>query len=320
MLLLDRATVLDLLDPVELIDAVAVAMADLSAGRATAPPRIAAPAGSAGLLATMPAHCPGLGVLAAKLLTVYPDNAAAGHPVHQALIAVFDPATGAPTAIMDGDAITALRTAAGSALSARLLARPDAEVLAVIGTGPVSHAHARLVATARPFREIRVAGRDPAKVDALARDLAGHGIEARPCAVDAALDGADVVCTATSTVEPIVRADRLTEGAHVASVGYVPHGREVDPPLYGDALVVVEHRATALQPFPVGSNDLVEAVGHGVLDPDSILELGQLVDDRHAHRLTLYKSVGVAVQDAAAAAVVLARARRAGAGRTVEFG
>jgi alanine dehydrogenase len=311
---LDRATVLDLLDPAALIEAVAVAMADVSAGRASMPPRIAATA-PGGKLATMPAYCPSLGVLAAKLLTVFPGNV--DHPVHQALIATFDPETGAPTALMDGDAITALRTAAGSALSTRLLAPADAEVLAVIGTGPVSHAHARLVSTVRPFREIRLAGRDPVTVGALARDLAGLGVDVRPCTIDAAVDGAAVICTATSTTAPLVRADRVAERVHVASVGYVPDGREVELSLYGDALVVVEHRATALLPYPVGSNDVIEAVQQGVLDPDTIVELGELADGGD-HGRTLYKSVGVGIQDAAAAAVVLAAAaERTDVGRTI---
>jgi ornithine cyclodeaminase/alanine dehydrogenase-like protein (mu-crystallin family) len=313
MRFLDRASVLELLDPHALIDAVAVAMADLSTGRASMPPRIAAVV-PAGVLATMPAYCPSLGVLATKLLTVYPGNV--DHPVHQALIATFDAATGAPTALMDGDAITALRTAAGSALSTRLFASPDAGVLAVIGTGPVSHAHARLVPTVRPFREIRLAGRDPAKVDALARDLATYGVDVRPCTIDDALDGADVVCTATSTVSPVIR--HILDGVHVASVGYVPHGREVELSLYGDALVVVEHRATALLPYPVGSNDVIEAVERGILDPAGIVELGEQIERPRGGR-TLYKSVGVAIQDAAAAAVVLAAAELTGAGRTIDL-
>lgn len=315
MQIIDRATVLDLLDPVALIDAVALAMADLSAGRASSPPRIAAHAGEAGLLATMPAYCPSLGVLAAKLLTVYPGNVAAGHPVHQALIAVFDPGTGAPTALMDGEAITALRTAAGSALSVRLLARSAAAALAVLGTGPQADAHVRLTAAVRPFREIRLAGRDPAKTAALARDLAADGFDVRPCGFDEPIDGADVVCAATSTVEPLVRAGRIGEGVHVTSVGYMPHGREIDPRLYAEALLVVEHRATALLPFPVGSNDLVDLVADGTVDAADVVELGELVEGTRRGRtddreLTLYKSVGVAVQDAAGAACVLAEARR----------
>jgi ornithine cyclodeaminase/alanine dehydrogenase-like protein (mu-crystallin family) len=322
MRLIDRATVLELLDPTELIEAIAVAMADLSTGRAAMPPRIAASAGQAGLLATMPAYSPSLDVLAAKLLTIYPNNASAGHPVHQALILTFAPTTGQPTALMDGDAITALRTAAGSALSARLLARPDAQILAVLGTGPQAHAHVRLTALVRPFREIRLAGRDPAKVTHLAHDLATHGLDVRPCTIDTALDGADVICTATSTIKPIIRAGQIRAGAHIASVGYIPHGRELDPDLYTDALLAVEHRPTALQPFPVGSNDIIEAVEHGTVNPGNIVELGELVDGHHPGRtddrqLTIYKSVGVAIQDAAAAALVLSAAQRANTGKSI---
>jgi alanine dehydrogenase len=320
MRFINAAAVLDALDPDALIDAMAVAMADLSAGRASSPPRIGARAGTAGLLATMPAHVPSLNVLAAKLLTVYPDNAAAGHPVHQALITTFDPATGSPTALMDGDVITAWRTAAGSALSTRLLARPDAAVLAVLGTGPQAHAHARLVARVRDFKEIRVAGRDPGKVASLVADLAETAdLVATPSTINEAIDGADVICAATSTVEPIIRADRIGDGTHIASVGYIPHGREVDAGLYADTLVAVEHRATALTPYPVGSNDLVEAVATAVLDPDTVVELGELVAGSRKGRVregqrTLYKSVGIAVQDAAAAAVVLARLQVGAAG------
>ncbi len=261
----------------------------------------------------MPAYSPSLNVLAAKLLAVYPDNAAAGHPVHQALIATFDPATGTPTALMDGDAITAWRTAAGSALSTRLLARDDAAVLAVLGTGPQAHTHLRLVARVRDFREIRLAGRDPAKVAAVVDALGDlDDLDVHACTVDEALDGADVVCGATSTVEPIIRADRVGDGVHIASVGYVPRGREVDPRLYAGALVAVEHRDTALAPYPVGSNDLVDAVAAGTVDPGAVVELGELVAGTRPGRTddgqrTIYKSVGVAVQDAAGAAVVLRR-------------
>jgi ornithine cyclodeaminase/alanine dehydrogenase-like protein (mu-crystallin family) len=319
MRFLDDAAVRDALDPDALIDAVALAMADLSRGRASSPARIAAQAGTDGVLATMPAYVPSLGVLAAKLLTVYPANAAAGHPVHQALVATFDPATGVLIALMDGELITAWRTAAASALSTRLLARVDAAVLAVLGTGPQAHAHARLVARVRGFREIRVGGRDPAKVAALAAELADSpdlaDVAIRPSKIDEAIEGADVICAATSTVEPIIRANRVGEDVHIASVGYIPHGREVDPALYADTLVAVEHRDTALARFPIGSNDLADAVTAGTLDPDAVVELGELVMGTRSgrldgHRRTLYKSVGIAVQDAAAAAIVLDRLDR----------
>ena len=136
MLLLTRRDVEALLDPDRLIDAVADAMVDLSAGTAAMPPRVAAAVdGRDAFLAAMPAYLPGAGALTTKLVSVFPHNHDVGLPSHQALIVAFDPDTGTPTAVMDGTHITAMRTAAGSALSARLLARPDASVLAILGTG-----------------------------------------------------------------------------------------------------------------------------------------------------------------------------------------
>ena len=319
MRVLDRATVQRLLDPHELVAAVADAMADLSTGRASVPPRTAARVDQAGLLATMPAYSESLGVLAAKLLTVYLNNAASGLPVHQAAIAVFDPRSGEMLALMEGNSLTAARTAACSAVSVRLLARRDSRVLAVLGTGPQARAHALFAAPTRAFDEVRLGGRDPAKVAALADDLAQAGLTVRPCTLDEAIAGADVVCAATSTIEPILRAGEVRPGTHIASVGYMPNGREVEAALLLKSLLVVEHRATTLQPFPVGSNDLVELVESGALDPRQVVELGELVAASHRGRrdddqVTIYKSVGVAVQDVAAAAVVLAAATRANTG------
>ncbi|HEY2221957.1 ornithine cyclodeaminase family protein [Actinomycetospora sp.] len=323
MRVLDRQAVRELLDADELVDAVAAAMVDLSLGRASLPPRIAARVSGAALLATMPAYCPTLGVLAAKLLTVYLDNDAAGLPVHQAVIAVFDPATGRMLALVDGDHLTAARTAACSALSVRHLARPDSQVLAVLGTGPQAREHARYACRVHDFAEVRIGARDPVKAAGLADDLAREGFPARSATIAAAIEDADVVCAATSTVEPILRHGDVRPGTHIASVGYIPNGREVEAALMCDALVVVEHRDTSLQPFPTGSNDLAELVSTKQLDPGQVVEIGELVAGRRAGRegpgqVTVFKSVGVAVQDAAAASVVLTAARRTGIG--VEVG
>jgi ornithine cyclodeaminase/alanine dehydrogenase-like protein (mu-crystallin family) len=322
MRVLDRRVVEKLLEADELISAVAEAMADLSLGRASVPPRIAARVEGAGLLATMPAYCPSLGVLAAKLLTVYLGNEAVGLPVHQATIAVFDAATGRMLALMDGDLLTAARTAACSALSVRHLARPESRVLAVLGTGPQAREHARYASRVHDFTKVRIAGRDPAKAAALAATLEREGLPARSTTIAEAIAEADVVCAATSTVEPILRRGHVRPGTHIASVGYVPNGREIDAPLLCDALVVVEHRATSLQPFPAGSNDLAELVSSGALDPEDVVEIGELVARRRPGRgdpaqVTVFKSVGVAVQDAAAASVVLAAAHRADVGTEV---
>lgn len=323
MRVLDRRAVEELLDPDALVDSVAEAMVDLSLGQASLPPRIAARVPGAGLLATMPAYSPRLGVLATKLLTVYADNEAQGFPVHQAAIAVFDPATGEMLALVNGDLLTAARTAACSALSIRHLARPASRVLAVLGNGPQAREHARYACRVHDFTDVRtdvrIGARDPAKAAALAADLEGDGLPARGTTLDDAIAGADVVCAATSTVEPLLRQGHVRPGTHIASVGYVPDGREVDAAILREALLVVEQRETCLQPFPAGSNDLAELVAAGELDPDRVVEIGELVDGRRPgredeDRVTVFKSVGVAVQDAAAASVVLTAARRDGRG------
>jgi alanine dehydrogenase len=324
MRVLDRQAVEGLLDADALIDAVAEAMADLSTGQASLPPRIAARVAGAGLLATMPAYSPRLGVLATKLVTVYADNEAAGFPVHQAAIAVFDPAHGAMLALVNGDLLTAARTAACSALSIRHLARPESRVLAVLGNGPQAREHARYACRVHTFDDVRIGARDPAKAAALATDLERDGLPARGSTIDDAIADADVVCAATSTVEPLLRRGHVRPGTHIASVGYIPNGREVDAEILREALVAVEHRETCLQPFPAGSNDLAELVSAGDLDPAHVVEVGELVAGNrtgraNADQLTVFKSVGVAVQDAAAASVVLAAARRAGVGVEVNL-
>src|SRR5215831_11584577 len=205
VLVLSRAQTEALLDLDALIDALASAMADLSAGRASAPDRIGALVPEHdGLLAAMPGYVPSAGVLMSKLVSLYPRNAGSALPTHQAVIVVFDPGTGQPQALLDGTAITAIRTGACSALSARLLARKDADVLAILGTGVQARSHARAMCRVRPIRQIRVAGRDPAKAALLAAELSATldiGAEAMPSYRDA-LDGADIACATTHAIEP----------------------------------------------------------------------------------------------------------------------
>jgi ornithine cyclodeaminase len=258
-------------------------------------------------------------------VSLFPRNAGSAIPTHQAVIAVFDPDTGSPMALLDGTEITAVRTGACSALSVRLLAREDSSVLAVLGTGVQAGSHARAVVRVRPIAEVLIAGRDRRKADALATELAGDlGVHVR--AVDSyqeALEHADVVCATTHALEPVVRRDWLQPGAHVTSVGYNPAGREVDDQTIVDALVCVESRRAALAPVPAGSNDLTQPIRDGLITADHVhAELGEVVSGAKqgrgsAEQITLYKSVGVAVQDAAAAALVLTRARELGVGREV---
>jgi len=313
MLFLSQAEVRDLLDLDALVDALAAAHADLTAGDASMPPRIAALVEQRdGLLGVMPSYLPSAG-LACKLVTLFPHNT--DRETHQAVICVFDPDNGTPLALMDGTYITATRTAAGSALATRLLARDDARVLALIGTGVQARTHARAIPRVRPIDEIRVASRDRAKAEALAKEIGGVAVDS----YEDAIRGADVVAATTHAVEPVVRREWLKPGTHVNSVGLNPAGREVDEQTVADATLVVESRASALTPPPAGAPELV-----GV-DPAHVhAELGELVTGakpgrRSRDEITLYKSVGVAVQDAAAAALVLAAARERSVGREIEL-
>lgn len=325
MLILSRVDVEAVLDLKALIEALARAMADLSAGVASVPPRIAALVPEhEGFLGVMPAYLPSAKALTTKLVAVFPKNAALGLETHQAVIAVFDPTTGVPLALMDGAYITAVRTAAGSALATRLLARPDARVLAILGTGVQARAHARAIPAVREVSEVRIAGRDPTKARRLAEELAGQ-LPVRAVATYAeALAGADIVCATTHSREPVVRREWLSPGVHVNSVGFTD-GVEVDAATVVDAVVVVESRAAVLGAFPAGSNDIAWPIRDGLITPEHIhAEVGELVSGARPGRtssgqITLYKSVGIAVQDAAAAALVLAAAHERGIGTEVEL-
>jgi alanine dehydrogenase len=328
MLVVSGPEVERLLDLDSLLDALATAMADLSSGKASVPERIAALVPERdGLLAAMPGYVPSTGALMSKLVSLFPGNAAQGVPTHQAVIVAFEPDTGTPAALLDGTSITALRTGAGSALSTRLLAREDASTLAILGTGVQARSHARAVSRVRGFAEVLVAGRDPAKARRLADELSGE-LGARVRALDSfeeAVRGADVVCATTHALEPVVRRPWVREGTHVTSVGYNPNGREIDDETVADALVCVESRHAVLAPVPAGSRDLVEPIERGVITGDHIhAEIGELVSGARPGRtspgqITLYKSVGVAAQDAAAASLVLAAARERGIGREVSL-
>src|SRR2546423_12214168 len=173
MLFLSRAEVEELLDLDELVDALGRAHPNLSRGEVSMPPRIAAFAENDGLLGVMPAYVPGE-ALACKLVTLFPQNR--DRHTHQAAIMVFDHENGTPLALVDGTYITAARTAAGSALATRLLARDDARVLALLGTGVQARSHARAIPRVRPIDEIRVASRDRPKAEALAKEIGGVAV------------------------------------------------------------------------------------------------------------------------------------------------
>jgi len=239
------------------------------------------------------------GVLAAKLVTLFPGH----EPSHQALIAVFDAETGTPTAVMDGTHITAVRTGGGSAVATRALARDDARVLTILGAGVQGRSHLDAVGRVRDFQEVRIASRNPEHARAFAEESG-----ATPVATfEEAVAGADVVCACTSAAEPVLRRDWLDPGTHVTSVGSSMDGPELDRETVTAGLLVIESRV-AFQPPPAGSHELQG------LDPGVAVELGEVLSGSHpgrtsADEITVYKSMGHAVEDAVAAALVLERAK-----------
>ena len=326
MLVLNRHDVESLLDLDRLVEALGPAMVEMSAGRVSMPPRVVAQVPEqGGLLAAMPAFLNLPQVLSSKLVSVFPQNAARGLPSHQAVILVFDPRTGSPRAMLDGTAITAARTAAGSALATSLLARLEARILAIVGTGVQARTHAQAISRVRPIREIRVVSRNQDRATTLAEEIAHDlGVPAKTFDLEqAAFAGVDVICATTHSVEPVVRGEWLEPGVHINSVGLNAKGRELDGETIKRALVVVETRAAALAKAPSGSNDLLWAIRDGLIGEEHIhAEIGEVISGTRPGRtspeqITLYTSVGVAVQDAVAAHLVLEAAKRQGVGKEI---
>jgi ornithine cyclodeaminase/alanine dehydrogenase-like protein (mu-crystallin family) len=310
VLVLTEADVASLLDVDELLVELADAFRSLSAGRASVPPRVAARA-DAGLLGVMPVALRGV-ALGTKLVTVFPDNDQRSLPTHQAVIALFDEDDGTLRVLMAGTHITAVRTGAAAAVAAGVLARPDAAVLAILGAGVQGRSHLDALPRVRAFREIRVASRTPEHAAALA---ALHPA-ARPVrSFEEAVAGADVVCCCTDARQPVLSAGWLAPGTHVSSVGGT-FGPELDADTVRLGRVFVEWRGAAEHAPPAGAHELQG------LDPGTVTEIGEVLAGTRPGRtdpdeLTVYKSTGHAVEDAAAARLVEKRARQLAAGTTV---
>ncbi|SRR5712664_3118723 len=313
LLYLSRADVERLLDVDAMLDALGKALVIFSSGITSVPPRAGARVGERGLLGTMPGYVPGV-ALEVKLVSVFPGNHHHGLPSHQGVIMVFDEDTGAPLALMDGTYITAIRTGGTAAVAARLLARDDASVLAILGAGVQGGSHLETFPRIRDFKEIRVASRDPDKARALA---ARHPSAVVVDSFEAAVRGADVIACCTDAREPIVRREWLKAGAHLSSVGGT-WGPELDAATIAAGRVFVEWRGAATNPPPAGAAELQG------LDAGSITEVGEVLAGTKPGRvsrdeITIYKSTGHAVEDAAAARLVYDRARAEGAGITLEL-
>ncbi|MEU8803594.1 ornithine cyclodeaminase family protein [Spirillospora sp. NPDC048819] len=265
---------------------------------------------------------PGTGAVS-KFGSVNPGNAARGLPTVAALVTVQDPVDGRPVAIIEGDAVTTLRTSAASAVAADHFALPDASRLAVIGCGVQGRAHVRAMAEVRPIARVALACRDPEACGVAAElsDELGIPVEAAASARDA-VEGAQIVVTATTSREPVVLGAWLRPGCTVLSVGsFAPDRAEVDDGVVTRAAaVVVDHVPTALE----HAGPVVAAVRAGHLSPERVRPLGPVVAGLAAGResggdIVFYNSVGVGVQDTAAASVIVGRAREAGIGRVVEL-
>jgi len=310
--LIGSADVERLLDIDALINVLADAFRKLSAGEASVPPRIAA-SNAEGLLAAMPGYVRGGGMLV-KLVSVFPHNHDRGLPSHQALIALFDETDGRPLAVMDGTAITAMRTGAASALSVRLLAPSNARVLAVLGAGVQGRSHLTAVPCVRQFSEIRLASRVHDHALALARGFP----QARVVdSFEKAVARADVVCCCTDAAEPVLKRSWLKPGVHVTSVGASRKGPELGPDVVNADVLCVESRSAFL-PYPAGAHELQG------MDGAQAVEIGELVSGTkpgrtRAEQLTVYKSMGHAVEDIAAAHLVFKRAIADNVGSVVEL-
>ena len=296
-MILDERAVHDLLSMEELIPAMATAMADLASGKVVQPVRVMLPvAEHQGFLGLMPAYG---GALGAKLVAFYPNNQ--GIPSHHAMILLFKPETGEPLVTMDGRLITEMRTAAVSAVATRLLARPDASVLAIVGSGVQARSHLAALRLVRTIREVRVWS--PHNAPAFAKEF---GVRAAPSA-EAAVRGADLVVVATSSQTPVLSGAWLAPGTHINAVGAPrPTWRELDDEALRRSRLYVEQREAA-------TRESGDVIASGKI----FAEIGEVVAGTKPGRqspdeITLYKSVGVAVQDVVSADLVYRKALAAG--------
>lgn len=327
MLILSAAGVRQALPMPQAIAGMKEAFAALSTGQVAAPlrTRLDLPE-QAGTLLLMPAYVAGREALTVKLVTIFPRQAAQGQPALYAAVLVFDAATGRPVALLEGSALTAIRTGAGGGAAADLLARPNARVLGLLGSGVQARAGLEAVCAVRPIEEVRVFSPQPAHAAALVQALAGQGsipptiqVAASPAA---AVHGADIVYCATTAISPTFDGRDLQPGALVIGVGsYTPQMQEVDAWTVQRARVVVDARASAL----AEAGDLIIPIQQGLITPAHIAaELGEIVAGLQPGRLDddsliFFKSVGVAVQDAVAAQLALANAQAGGLGTQVEL-
>jgi len=325
-LIVNQAEVPRLLPMKDCIEVMARAFAALVRSEATMPQRQIVWLGDrSGALGLMPAHLSGLGALGLKAVTFFPRNEGTELDSHQGAVLLFEAGRGRLLAIIDATSLTSVRTAAVSGLATRLLAREDAGDLALVGSGVEARTHLEAMLAVRKLRRVRVASKTLVSATSFAeRESKRHGIEVTPCAtVEEAVTGADIVCTVTSSREPVVLGEWLSPGAHVNAVGSsVPGARELDTLAVLRSRFFVDRKEAAL----AEAGDFLIPKGEGAVDDSHIrAELGQVVVGAVAGRLaptdvTVFKSVGLAIEDVAAAQHIYSKARGSGFGKFVEFG
>jgi alanine dehydrogenase len=322
---LSKSDIARALPMAEAIQCMKDAFAQVSLGQAVMPPRqhLAIPEHQANVL-FMPSYLPQGGHLGLKLITLCDGNPGRGLPRIQALVLLFDAATGRPRAVLDGAVLTAIRTGAASGAATDVLARADARIVAVLGSGVQARTQLEAVRAVRAIQEVRVFDLNQASARAFADDM--QAVTGLPIQVASsagqAVNGADVVCAATTSRTPVFADADLSPGVHINAIGsYQPAVQEVPAETVIRAKVVVDHRESAL----AETGDLLIPIGRGLFSPDRIhAELGEIVVGRRpgrqsAQEITLFKSVGLAVQDAAAAAYAVEAAERLGLGAVVQL-
>jgi ornithine cyclodeaminase/alanine dehydrogenase-like protein (mu-crystallin family) len=324
LLVLAHEDVKQLLPMEECIELMAEALADLARGRSWQPLRfVVRPPEEQSLMGLMPAHRsspePAYGL---KTVCIFPGNPARGLDAHQGGVMLFDGETGELRALIDASAVTSIRTAAVSGVATRALARPDSKVLAILGSGVQARAHLEAMAKVLSFEQARVWSRTAEHAGAFAAEAdAPFPVEPVDSA-EAAVRGADVVVTVTSAREPIVEHGWLAPGTHVNAVGSsIPTARELDSATIAAAALFVDRRESAVNE----SGEYLRAVEEQGIGPDHIrAELGEVLVSSHEGRhsteeLTVFVSLGLAVEDLAAGEYLYRRARGEGAGSVVPF-
>ena len=328
MLVLNAADVRRAMPMAAAIEAMKTAFADFTAGRANVPPRIHMKIEHDGDTLVMPAFVDGAEgqTLTVKIVSLFGGNLDRGLARIQAVVVAFEPDTGRPMAVLDGAEVTSIRTAAASGAATDLLARQDSRTLAILGAGVQARSHIRAVCTVRAIETIRVYSRTRSKILDLIAEMESDStinckLEAAVSAC-AAIREADIVCTTTTSPTSVFEDGDLSEGVHINAVGsYKPEVREVPAETVCRALAVVDSREAAWEE----AGDLIQPLRDGQITRDHIhAELGELVVGTKLGRssprqTTFFKSVGLAVQDAAAAQLAISNATDAGFGQTVDW-